>query len=343
MKNYVVVRGLVGYLLMLNMMSCRITNDVSVKYIYNYSGDVNYENLKNWAAHPLKKDNSDSFSNVYKEEINLDLCDIFFLHPTSLTDKNRKNVMNADIEDEEINLKTDGSSILYQASIFNRIGRIYAPRYRQAHIQRYFDTGNIQKEAFLLAYKDVRNAFLEYLEKWNEGRPLIIAAHSQGTTHAIRLINEMIDGHAISSRVIYVYLLGMPVAKDEFVNLKPCLNDTSINCYFSWRTYRRGYSDQYTSKQNRNVHVTNPVDINVQQGWTGRNKKGTAILWNYNVGYEKTHDTKVMGDMLWITRPKFRGGILGLFMKNYHAGDFNLYYGDIRENIERRIKEYQTK
>lgn len=340
MKNCNCMRWILSLWIVFVSISCSSMKHQALNYIYNNDSAVDYGNYKYWAAHPHKNDYSDSLSDVYRDEINEDLCDIFFLHPTSLTDKKTKHIVNADIDDDEINLKTDRTSILYQASIFNGVGRIYAPRYRQAHIQRYYDTGYIQQKAFALAYSDVKSAFLEYLERWNNGRPIIIAAHSQGTTHAIRLISELIDGHVLGCNIAYLYLLGMPVAKDQFGSIPPCSGDTSANCFFSWRTYRQGYHDAYTSRDRKNIQVSNPVDINKLRGWTGRHKKGVAILWNFSEGYEKTHDTKVMGDMLWITRPVFKGGVLGIFLKNYHAGDFNLFYGDIRTDIKRRMSYY---
>ena len=80
---------------------------------------------------------------------------------------------NASIEDRKLNDKTDGSTILYQASIFNGAGKVYAPRYRQAHLHAYFTNkrkGEAQK-AFELAYADVKAAFEYYLQHYNQGRP----------------------------------------------------------------------------------------------------------------------------------------------------------------------------
>ena len=147
----------------------------------------------------------------------------------------------------------------------------------------------------------------------------------------------MVDRHDLGNRIVYMYLLGMPVKKDEFQEVKMCQNDSSSHCLFSWRTYRKGYQDNYTSKSRRSIAVTNPVSISDTSGWSKRSIKKKAILWKYNIAYEKTHDTRIMGDMLWITRPRFKGGIVGLFLKNYHAGDFNLFYGDIRSDIKRRL------
>ena len=324
-------------IIVLVLTGCGLNSKVERKYPYGPVDFINYDDLSNWASHPLIKDMSDSLSQTYDGEINEDLCDVFFLYPTSFTKTEWRHVSNASLLDDEINLKTDKTSILYQASIFNGIGRIYAPRYRQAHINRYYDNGPTQKPAFELAYQDVKRAFEKYLRDWNDERPIIIAAHSQGTTHAIRLVKEMVDRHALGNRIIYMYLLGMPVKKAEFQEIQMCKDDSSGYCLFSWRTYRKEYEDNYTSKSRNSIAVTNPVNINDTTSWSKRSMKKEAILWKYNIAYEKTHDTRIMGDMLWITQPRFKGGIVGLFLKNYHAGDFNLFYGDIRSDIKRRL------
>ena len=159
-----------------------------------------YVDLKYWAAHPEKKDMADSLpaQSNFKDEQATAEVDVFFLHPTTLT---KGGGWNGDLTDEALNKKTDGSTILYQASIFNAAGRVYAPRYRQAHYVCYLtkDTASA-KAAFELAYQDLKAAFVYYLENWNKGRPIIIAAHSQGTQHAKRLMKEFFDGHAAAFR-----------------------------------------------------------------------------------------------------------------------------------------------
>ena len=59
------------------------------------------------------------------------------------------------------------------------------------HIYSYTDTVNGYK-AFDVAYQDVLEAFKYFINK-NPSNPIIIAAHSQGTNHAVRLINEYIS------------------------------------------------------------------------------------------------------------------------------------------------------
>jgi hypothetical protein len=105
-----------------------------------------YNNLDYWAAHPGKKDPSDSIAKPLEANYKFDSSiDVFFLHPTTLTDRDDSS-NNASIGNNALNVKTDQTTILFQASVFNEY-RVYAPRYRQAHIRSYFKDARIQRGA----------------------------------------------------------------------------------------------------------------------------------------------------------------------------------------------------
>ena len=142
-----------------------------------------YSNIIYWAAHPYAKDLSDSIPRPLMKEKRDSMTDVFFVHPTTyLQHKKSPPSWNASINDATINAKTDYSTILYQASVFNASCRVFAPRYRQAHIAAFFSEDSITtKKAFDTAYADIKNAFKYYLNNENKGRPIIIASHSQGT------------------------------------------------------------------------------------------------------------------------------------------------------------------
>ena len=158
---------------------------------YNFSspngGSPNYAQLDFWAAHPYKKDPSDSVPEPLRASYRPDsTADVFFIHPTTYTQADKKFGWNGVVDDAELNAKTDYGTILSQAGIFNEVGRVFAPRYRQAHISAYYpqnasDSENARK-ALDLAYSDVKAAFVYYLQHLNNGRPIIIASHSQGRT-----------------------------------------------------------------------------------------------------------------------------------------------------------------
>ncbi len=150
-----------------------------------------YSDLYYWAAHPGKWDYSDSIPSFLNDKTCDTNVDVFFLHPTTYIRDARNANMNADVDDSALNHQTDITTILYQASLFNGNCRVFAPRYRQAHLKAYFQiTSEESKKAFDLAYGDLKTAFQYYLDHWNQGRPIIIAAHSQGSMHAVRLLKE---------------------------------------------------------------------------------------------------------------------------------------------------------
>ncbi|MEO6166685.1 MAG: DUF3089 domain-containing protein [Chitinophagales bacterium] len=119
-------------------------------------------------------------------------ADVFFIHPTIYTYKpTTAYEWNGDVNDVTLNTKTDYSTIHYQVTVFNGSCKIYAPRYRQAHITAFYAAkGDDGREALDIAYSDVRAAFQYYLEHYNNGRPVIIASHSQGTRHAEHLLKD---------------------------------------------------------------------------------------------------------------------------------------------------------
>jgi len=160
-------------------------------------GKPGYSDLNYWAAHPYKHDAADSVPKPLRKNYRPDsTVDVFFIHPTTYTDKEKKSGWNAAIDNDTLNAKTDYTSILFQASIFNEAGRVFAPRYRQANYYSYFPQtkeDSLQAiQAFELAYADIKAAFEYYLKHWNNGRPIIIASHSQGTTHAKRLLKDFL-------------------------------------------------------------------------------------------------------------------------------------------------------
>ena len=105
------------------------------------------------------------------------------------------------LDSAALNAAVDAWPVRHQAAIFNGAGRVFAPRYRQAHIRVFSVEDSLSLAALKLAYSDIRAAFQHFLDHWDEGRPLIIAAHSQGSWHARWLLQEFFDGTPLQERV----------------------------------------------------------------------------------------------------------------------------------------------
>ena len=117
--------------------------------------------------------------------------DVFFVHPTTFFGTAG---WNQSLDDTSTNQLTDMFVLRSQASVFNSCCRIYAPRYRQATIFSFMDSSGSGKDALQLAYGDVERAFDYYIEHYNQGRPFILAGHSQGSVHARTLLEKRITG-----------------------------------------------------------------------------------------------------------------------------------------------------
>ena len=309
--------------------------------VYSIDKTPDYNSLEEWAAHPWKKDPSDSIPAPFKSNYHKDsLADVFFLYPTTLTAIKDKR-WNAPIDDDKINHKTDYTSILYQASAFSEKCRLFAPRYRQAHLKSYFTPyADSAAAAFELAYLDVKTAFIFYLNHYNNGRPFIIAAHSQGTTHAMRLIKELVEGKPLQQQMICAYLVGMAVPQTYFVGLPICNSDTATNCFVAWRTYQQGFIEPvFVAKEKFKAVVTNPLLWTSDTAYAPRALNKGAILRNFNKDVPEVVDAQIHDNVLWTSKPKFFGNIL-LTSKNYHIADINLFYSNISANVKQRIDNY---
>ena len=302
-------------------------------------GSPDFSQLDYWAAHPWKKDPSDSIPPFLQKENRDSLADVFFLHPTTFTKKQDADRSNALIDDPYINAKTDYSTILYQASVFNQQCRVFAPRYRQAHIQNFYSADTAKSiAAFELAYADIKAAFIYYLAHFNQGRPIIIAGHSQGAFLSERLLKEFFEDKPLAKQLVAAYIIGWPVPGHYFSTLKVCSDPQQTGCFCSWRTFRYGYRPPYLYKETDTAWVTNPLSWTTGPEFISR-KQNKGALVRYNKLYRKSTDAQIKDGLLYTKKPRFPWSFL-YRSKNYHVGDINLYYMDIRHNVAQRLTTY---
>jgi hypothetical protein len=300
------------------------------------SGRPDYSDLNYWAAHPWKKDLSDSVPKpLRKNYVKDSAVDVFFIYPTTLTAA-ADTQWNAAIDDAVINAKTDHSPILYQASAFNEY-RVFAPRYRQAHYRAFFTKEAVTSSYFETAYTDIKNAFIYYLEHYNNGRPFIIASHSQGTLHAARLLKELVEDKPLYNKLICAYLIGMPINENYFIRLPPCKDSTATGCFVSWRSFEEGYEGTYfVTQETKKSIVVNPLTWTMDTTYASRSLNKGGVLLKFNKIVKKVASAQVHKNILWVSKPHIFGKMF-ITTKNFHVGDINLFYINIRENVSTRV------
>ncbi|MBK7358540.1 MAG: DUF3089 domain-containing protein [Saprospiraceae bacterium] len=301
-----------------------------------------YSKPENWAALPQKVDPADSTPEGLRDDQLFSQADVFFLHPTSYLDGKKHNTWNAALNDEKINNKTDLGSILYQASLFNNVGKIYAPRYRQAHLYAFFskDTSS-SKKALDLAYNDIKQAFEYYLEHYNNGRPIILAGHSQGARHLIHLMKDYFDNNILRRKLVVCYALGFPIPTDLYKFLKPCEDSNETGCICSWRSYKIGHEPKFLETEKESIVITNPLDWTTQRGvYSDKSKNKGSVIDNIQAApVPGLSGAEIYKTILWVDKPKFKGSFLYPF-SNFHRGDFNIFYMNVRENVQQRLNAF---
>ncbi len=322
---------------------CRSVNPAQAFDAKKVPAPPDYAQLKNWAAHPEKKDPADRTPNGLHDEQATAAVDVFFIHPTSYFGaRGEANNWNASLDNAQLNAATDSSSILFQASIFNGAGRIFAPRYRQAHLHVFHGNDKISNQQALdLAYADVAAAFDYYLKHWNQGRPFIIASHSQGAVHAKTLLRNVVENKSLQKQLVAAYIVGWRVERDFFKNIPPCESPDQTGCYCSWRTWKTKYGRR---KANEPGSVcVNPLTWSTTEGkYAPKSANHGGVLRPFSVVRPGITDAEVWRGFLLADKPKFPGSVL-FVRNNYHIADLNLYYVNVRENAQTRAAAFLKK
>src|SRR4051794_37275226 len=134
----------------------------------------------------------------------------------------------------------------YQAARFSLKCRIFSPMYRQLTLSSIYTGSTEAREAGRkIAYADVKEAWLEYLRKYNHGRGVILLGHSQGATTLRILIRREIDRKpAVRRRLISALLLGgnLLVKRGQkiggdFQHVPACTRPSQLGCVIAWSTF----------------------------------------------------------------------------------------------------------
>ncbi len=327
-----------------------------------------YARESSWAALPDKDDASDRIPSDLVETPNSarTLVDVFYVHPTGFL---KRTNWNASLEQEDDSDIPVSVMLAGQASAFNGCGRVFAPKYRQASILAFLlpllaPQRTDAYQALDLAYEDVARAFDYFIEHYNQGRPFIVASHSQGTHHALRLLAEKIDRTPLYSRLIAAYTIGLGVPKDYFErvfhDIVPCESPTQTGCLITWDTSREGsrfhvprvhrYPDGWEPARGKPRFCINPLT------WTASEERAPASLHLGALmgkmvpkavnpdgcefeGISPAHTWAQCHDnRLWIAeQPK---GPFYDYLGVYHNYDINLFWMNLRENARERAETY---
>lgn len=273
---------------------------------------------------------------------------VFFVSPTGYLDRAH---WNAPIDDPETVERLDALTRM-QASVFNGVGEIWIPRYRQATFGAFLKPGPDSVQALAIAYGDVLRAFDAFLKANPGNRPIILAGHSQGSLHILHLLKDR--GAAIADRLVAVYAPGWPyvVPQDsETLNLPACTAAEQTGCVLSWQSYAAdGDIDAAAAALSAVPDImgrkrppgalmacVNPLTGSTAPASADSNA-GTLIsdrIEPHRVGARCAKD-----GLLLIDPPPSDIGAYVLPGGNYHVYDYALFWANLRADVEARLSAY---
>jgi hypothetical protein len=260
--------------------------------------------------------------------------DVFFIHPTTYVSSDH---WNQPLTDETANKMTDDWVMRDQASVFNGCCQVYAPRYRQATLYSFQDQNGDGGKALELAYQDVRAAFNYFINERNNGRPFIIAGHSQGAFHADRLLEEAVAGTVLQKRLVAAYPIGFSIDGSNGIDV--CTSANQTGCQVSWNT----------NTADAMVILAQPGDICVNPiTWTADDAAAapSANLGSISFASGELLEQSVTGAQCLnsqllvedINSDNFN--LMPFGPGNYHMYDYSFFHMNIRANARARVSAY---
>ncbi|MBY8336249.1 DUF3089 domain-containing protein [Alteriqipengyuania sp. NZ-12B] len=285
---------------------------------------------------------------------------VFFVHPTSYipTNLDRDIQWNAKLGNKEAE---DRATLFLRglASPFNRAAEIWAPKYRQATVGAFITDKPEAEQAIDAAYRDVEQSFDYFLESVDKDRPIILAGHSQGSLHLLRLLRERIKGRPVENRIAAVYAVGWPISIDHDLPVLPlpaCERANEAGCILSWVSfaddgdptqllsrYRASPGFDGEPRGNGAILCVNPITGFANSAAPADDNKGTLVP-----SEDLTSGELVAGavgarcdeqGILRIGDPPEMGSAV-LPGRNYHVYDIPLFWRNLQDDVVTRVREW---
>ena len=124
--------------------------------------------------------------------------------------------------------------------------------------------------------------------------------------------------------------------------LPPCTTPDQTNCFCTWNTFEKNYYPPYYTNGLNCAVCTNPLSWRNDTAFCDDTLNEGAILFRFNHVLPQLCDAQVHDGMLWVEKPSFPGAFM-IKTKIYHRADYNLFYVNIRDNVEERVENYFRK
>lgn len=283
---------------------------------------------------------------------------VFFVHPTSYLDRSNWNAPLDDAESQRIaRIYVRGL-----ASPFNQASEIWAPRYRQATFGAFLTDSEDSQNALNAAYDDVKQAYDFFLSSIDDNTPVVLAGHSQGSVHLLRLLKDHVNGSPVTDRLVAVYAIGWPisVAQDlPALGIPACATAKQSGCLISWSSfaepadpsqvleaYQTSIAFDGKPRGNSRILCTNPLTGGIGGAAEKALNRGTLVPEEgFTSGELVPNEVPARCDergLLLIGDPPEMGSYV-LPGNNYHVYDIPLFWKNLQNDVVTRVNSLSAR
>ena len=252
-----------------------------------------------------------------------------------------------------------------QASAYDASTNVFVPYYRQAGMlvmkKAWLETGNVDAAISGIPYSDITAALDYYFENYNNGRPFILAGHSQGSVIARLLLKKYFKEHPdYYKRMVAAYIIGYSVTKDDleaFPYLKFATGESDTGVIVSWNTEGKKNSEENakTAVLLPNAISINPLNWKRDETYAPASENLGSLVLDEKTGEIKVADigadaqinlargvvvTNAKAEQMPEAQTRISAEFFGA--DGRHDSDYTFYYNNIKDNAVKRVAAYMA-
>ena len=242
---------------------------------------------------------------------------------------------------------------------------VFAPYYRQSGLKYAGKIverdGNLDAALLGMPYNDIVDALDYYFEHYNEGRPFIIAGHSQGSALVKQVLFRYFKEHQdYYQRMVAAYVIGYAVTKEEletYPYLKFATGESDAGVIVSWNTEgpKNAEVDAKTVVLMPGGISINPLNWKLDETYAPASLNLGSLVVNEQTGEPEIADIgadaqvnlargSVITNAKAAPMPEDTAKIAAAFFgpDGRHGEDYTFYYNNIKANVAKRIATYKA-
>jgi hypothetical protein len=285
--------------------------------------------------------------------------DTFYIYSTIFMGANEGDPDYATLDNVEM---LDGIKIEHaiKSSVFEESTNLFIPLYRQSGLKHaaevFLKDGTIEAALTGTPYTDITAALDYYFENYNNGRPFVIAGHSQGSAILRLVLKNYFKEHPdYYQRMVAAYAIGYSITSDDLAanpHMKFATSESDAGVILSWHAegpknveangpipnvaiLRNGISINPLNWKRDETYA--PASMNLgslvmdENGATEIREIDADAQVNIARGTVVTNAKAIPNEMTELAGPQC-----------YHQDDYSIFYNNIKDNVAKRIAAYKN-